>query len=73
MSIFEFYEARAGDGLGLALLDEDDVVATPYVDPSDYPDTQVDTRGYSGCGRYWLCAHVGILETNPNFFKNEHT
>jgi hypothetical protein len=68
MSIFKFCDAHADSGLGVALVDSNGIVVTSYVDPSDYPDMQVDARGRSVCGR-WLCPHSGILETNPNFFK----
>jgi hypothetical protein len=59
-------------GYGVALIDDDETVITPYIDPSDFPDMMV-----SGYGRqawvvndpskkgWYVRIHTGLLETNP--------
>lgn len=74
MSIFEYLADHQGSGLGLALINDEDDVVRPYIDPSDYPTFTVNSHGRSTDPDYtgwWVCAHDGILELDPHFFSSD--
>jgi len=69
-SIFDYLSSRENDGHGYAILDPRGMVVDPYVDPSDYPDMEVDEHG-KGINKYngwWIHCHDGILEQKPDYF-----
>lgn len=72
VNIFDYVEQKQEDGYGVALIDNNDQIITPYVDPSDYPDIELSGNGSApriindpSKDGWFVMIHSGILETEP--------
>lgn len=68
-SIFDYEEENRANGYGVAFIDPNGRILTPYIDPSDYPDLEVQTSQTSPNGKgigkyegYLLLLHSGVAE-----------
>jgi hypothetical protein len=70
VDIFQFVEDWDGAGYGIALVDPDRKIVTPYIDPSDYPDMILNKSGNGARvmgGKYKdysIIFHSGVFEGN---------
>ena len=67
-TIFELVNSWGQEGYGIALINPDDEVVEPYIDPSDYPDIILDSNR-TGANviegkykNYYIIFHSGQLE-----------